>query len=488
MRALRRPPRLRRVRRAQAAFTLIEITVALVAGLIVAMGIVGLSHEATQTFNEETRNAAAEATMRTAVDRLRADIARAGYMSTGNILADTQIAHAPGATNLSNLTNLGMNGLKELAALQLIEGGSTADPNVAKLSAVQNPPLTPDVLLIGGNMTCAEQFDVQMIQPPSGSCQEIDLSPVSPAIYRVMTEGITSPLASGCSAPGTCGQLENVFAPVTGGGGTAQFIVRLLDDTGHTQYLATCPVGPITGYKGAGAAAYPYVMIDSVDTPILTALQTKGVGGVSGYAAGKAWINPVQIVRWELTSAPAEAVSQPQFAAMGNIVQSGQIDPNKYDLMRSYVDVFGNVIKATSEIVAEYAVDLDFAFTVDQSLVGPTQPKIVSYAFEDPLNIGWAPNVSLESPPPASPPVNIGAQRIRSVRLRLVTRTALPDRVANVPVPNQFGNEEYMYRYCAPLPGQTTLNCATVDGSLKWARTRTVTTEVALPNNSGAYY
>jgi prepilin-type N-terminal cleavage/methylation domain-containing protein len=480
------------MRRAQAGFTLIEITVALVAGLIVAMGIVGLSHEATQTFNEETRSSAAEAAMRTAVDRLRADVARAGYMSTGNILSDPTIAHAPGQTNLQNLTNNGMKGLMGLAALQLIESGSTVDPNVAKLSAAQatgsgGVALTPDVLLIGGNMTCAEEFDVQQINPPTGTCQEIDLSPVSPAIYRVMTEGITSPLASGCSAAGTCGQLENVFAPVTGGGGSAQFMVRLLDDTGHTQYLATCPTGPITGFKGAGSTAYPYVMIDSVDTPILTAAQTQGRGGVSGLSSGKAWINPVQIVRWELTSAPLEAINQPQFAAISNIVQSGQVDANKYDLMRSYVDAFGNVIKATSEIVAEYAVDLDFAFTVDSSLVGPTQPNMISYAFEDPLNVGWAPNVALETSG-ASPPVNIGAQRIRSVRFRLVTRTALPDRVANVPVPNQFGNEEYLYRYCAPLPGQPVPNCATVDGSLKWARTRTVTTEVALPNNSGNYY
>ena len=472
-------------------FTLIEITVALVAGLIVAMGIVGLSHEATQTFNEETRNSAAEAAMRTAVDRLRADIARAGYMSTGNILSDPMIAHAPGLTNLQNLKNAGMMGIKELAALQLIEGGSILDPNVAILSAAQNPALTPDALLIGGNMTCAEEFDVQLINPPSGTCQEIDLSPVSPAIYRVMTEGITSPLASGCSGPGTCGQLENVFAPVTGGGGSAQFMVRLLDDTGHTQYLATCPTGPITGFRGVGTSAYPYVMIDSVNTPILTAVDTQGRGGVSGLSAGKAWINPVQIVRWELTSAPLEAVSQPQFAAISNIVQSGQIDPNKYDLMRSYVDVYGHVIKATSEIVAEYAVDLDFAFTVDSSLVGATQPQLLSFAFEDHSNTNWAPDVSLETSG-ASPPVNIGAQRIRSVRLRLVTRTALPDRVANVPVPNQFagasGPEEYMYRYCAPLPGQPLPNCTTVDGSLKWARTRTVTTEVALPNNSGGYY
>jgi hypothetical protein len=45
-----------------------------------------------------------------------------------------------------------------------------------------------------------------------------------------------------------------------------------------------------------------------------------------------------------------------------------------------------------------------------------------------------------------------------------------------------------MYRYCVGLPGQANPTCSTNDGSLKWARTRTVTTEVSLPNNSGSYY
>lgn len=483
MKARRNPAvgvgRAARIHRAgRAGFTLVELTVALVAGLIVALGIVTLSREATRTFNEESRSSAAEAALRTAVDRLRADVARAGYMSTGDILADTAIAHAPGLNNLSNLLNLNMKGMRMLAALQLIDGGSSGvDADVARLSGLQSPAIAPDVLLIGGNMTCAEQFDVQMIMPPVGNCQQILLSPVSPAIYRVATAGLSSALAGQ--------ELDNVFAPVAGNGTTAQFMVRLLDDTGHTQYLATCARPDVAGILNG----QPFLWIDSSDTQILTAAQTQGLGGVSGYAAGKAWVNPVQLVRWELTSTKQESLDQAQFSTgLGNVVQGTQIDTNKLDLMRSYVDAWGATVKQTSEIVAEYAVDLDFAFTVDSSLVGLTQPNMVTFAFGDPLNANWAPDVSTLSPPPASPPVNVGAQRVRSLRFRLVTRTALPDRNVNVAVPNQFGLDTYMYRYCVPPPGQTTTNCATSDGTPRWARARTVTSEVALPNNSGAYY
>ena len=41
------------------------------------------------------RSSAAEANLRTAIDRLRADLGRAGYMSTGNIATDPLIAKAP---------------------------------------------------------------------------------------------------------------------------------------------------------------------------------------------------------------------------------------------------------------------------------------------------------------------------------------------------------------------------------------------------------
>lgn len=103
-------------RRHSTGFTLIELAIALTAGLIVAMGIVALSREATRTFHEEVRSAAAEATLRTAIDRLRADIQRAGFMSTANIVADPLLvgklvanANPPGisdCTTYSTICNL----------------------------------------------------------------------------------------------------------------------------------------------------------------------------------------------------------------------------------------------------------------------------------------------------------------------------------------------------------------------------------------------
>ena len=472
-------------RGSQSGFTLVELTVALVAGLIVAMGIVGLSHEATATFNEEVRNSSAESGLRTAVDRLRSDLQRAGDMSTGNIMSDTMIATPAGQTNVYNI-GANMNGLRQLAAIQLTEGGSvTKNPGIGTLSGAQSPALAPDLLLIGGNMTCAEQFDVQAVLPAAGNCQQILLSPVSPAIYRVATAGLAN-------IPAASAELNNAFAPVIGNGATAQFMVRLLDDTGHSQYLATCQQAQVAGITAGGQ---PFIWVDAINTKVRTSQDTGGIGGVSGYAAGRAWVNPVQVVRWEIASTTEEAANQKQFVnGLGSVVQSAQVDANKYDLIRSYVDALGNPIYQTSEVIAEYAVDFDVAFTVDTTVYMPAgtstpnltlTPTMVSYAFDDAAdNATWGAPLTAAGPP-ASPPANQGPQRIRSVRARLVTRTALADRVGTIPVVSQYTQEEFMYRYCMQTGGCTGTN----SGNLPWfARARTITTEVSLPNNSASIY
>ena len=136
----------------------------------------------------------------------------------------------------------------------------------------------------------------------------------------------------------------------------------------------------------------------------------------------------------------------------------------------------GNPVPETRELVAEYAVDLSFAFSVETGLTN-IQPNIVNIPFEDPSNASWAQDVSSQPLPTVNDP-----QRIRSVRARLVTRTAQGDRLLSVAVPNP--TTHFMYRYCL-LPVCNPVNAA---GVLQYARARTVTTEVSLPNQSGNFY
>ncbi len=444
-------------RRGEGGFTLIELTVALMAGLIVGLGIVGLSKATTRSFHEEIRSSAAEANLRTAVDRLRADLARAGYMSTSNIATDPMIAKTPGTANPSPAA---MTGLRRLASVHLFQGGSVTTSGLP-LSPVNG--VNPDALEIGGNVTSSDQFEVELIEPTGGAggCGRIVMSPSSPSMYRVIGSGVQPAV-----------ELNNIFQPSPV---AMQSIVRLVDDTGRAQYLATCPGLTPAGILGSGASQQPYVDIDP-STPILTAQQTKTVGGISGYASGRASINPVQIVRWEIMTAAAEPT---QYIASPLGVQPltpTVQDPLKYDLVRSYVDAkSGAPVPATRELIAEYAVDFSIAFSVDTGTY--LQPQIVTLAFDDATNAKWAQDVSAQPLPAVQDP-----QRVRSVRVRLVTRTAQGDRVLNVPVPNPTG--PFMYRYCL-LAQCDPVNAA---GILQYARARTVTAEVSLPNQSRNFF
>jgi hypothetical protein len=228
------------------------------------------------------------------------------------------------------------------------------------------------------------------------------------------------------------------------------------------------------------------VDIDSTHTPIRTAQSTQTVSSLSGYAAGRAWVNPVQIVRWEITGPGGKDVEPAQYVnALDNQPLSPTTqDPNKYDLMRTFVDATGVLVPETSEIVAEYAVDLDFAFTVETG-TSAAQPALVTYGFDNAsANNLWAKDVSTAAYTPGSR----GPQRIRAVRMRLVTRAEQPDRTTNVGVTTQNGvsnenvNEEFLFRYCvvAPCPNPP-------DRTLRWARARTITAEVRLPNLARSY-
>jgi hypothetical protein len=463
-------------RRTAAAFTLIELLVALVAGLVVALSIVTLSKEATRTFHEEVRSSAAEATLRSAVDRLNADLARAGFMSTGNILLDPQLVVPIGGVRLATVAGT-LTGIKNLGSIRLVEGGSSTN---AALSAAQSPALNPDMIEISGNMTSSEEFVVNQCRPPGdnapgtpavpATCVQIVLSNTSAAIDRINNGPVTSATADGGQGLGNL-ELRNLFQPVPLTSTTAypntQFIVRLKDATGHYQFLVTCPTTavPVAGIVGNT----PYVLIDNSanGTPILHDYDTGSGGAGGGVPAdcAQSRLNAVQIVRWEITNPANEPT---QYGELANSPAVTGADPNKYDLVRSFVDATDTVVPATSEVVAEYAVDLDFALSVDKSS-DQTNPQTASFMFDDTgSNVSDYVTVSATA--------TKGCQHIRSIHARVATRTAQADRSVNL------AGLTGLYRYCLTAGG------CTADGTLQWARARTITSEVSLPNQARDFW
>jgi type II secretory pathway pseudopilin PulG len=452
--------RRRAAARRNAGFTMVELTVALMAGLIVAMGVVALSRDATNTFHDEARASVAEASLRAAMDRLRADLQRAGYMSTPNFLNDSAVV----ATTPGGDPSLGIS-LAGIAALQSLEiHGNSSPPPLSTVNGIDS-----DIVTVSGNMTVADQFDVAYIGPQTGTCQNIYLSPTSPAMYRLIGDG------------GTAADLVAAFQPAPG----KQFIVRLVDDSGKSQFLVTCGSGTAAGMNAS--VNLPYVAVDITPgsgIPLRTAQTTGTMASLTGPAAGRAWVNPVATVRWQIMSAADEQTAGiPQYVnGLQTQTSTGATDATKFDLVRTFLDATQQPVYATSEVVAEYVADLRLALSIAGTANQAPNPQatsntITSYAFAAAENRQIAATIKVN---------NAGGvpQRIRSIRARLVTRTAQADRTALITPPSATNNTDgFLYRYCL-LPGGCTSNGTTY----QYARARTLTTEVALPNQQRAFY
>jgi hypothetical protein len=299
----------------------------------------------------------------------------------------------------------------------------------------------------------------------NGSAQRVYLDVnSSPSLWKLVSLQLGTP--DGGVAPTTAqyaASLNAAFQPIAG----KQFIVRVAQGN-TTQYAATCTT-LAAGWAVVNGNQQAYVDLDP-NTKVVLA----GMGG------GTATINPIQIVHWQI-----------QAAAVGFTGDAG--DATKYDLTRQFVDAKGNLL-GSAEVVAEYAVDLKFGFTVDNTnnattgnfAPGTTSSQVVLSLEDATTNGTVGGNVTTEAitaPTTSLTPAQTDLsgpqpQRIRSVRIRLATRAEQADR--NEPL---SAGAPYLYRYCTA--GSATQCLA---GAPVWARTRTEITEVALLNQARLWY
>jgi prepilin-type N-terminal cleavage/methylation domain-containing protein len=426
---------LHRQRRSQGGFTLIELLVSLVAGLIVAMAVVALAKDATATFHEEARTSSAETSLRLGVERLRADLQRAAFMGTGNITKDTYVPLDPTQSRVTTA----VLGHASLAGIRFLYKGSLA---ATPLSGING--YAPDAIDITGNLTSSDQYVVSSVDSGGSLCggQRLRISFDSAATYRILAS----------SQPDLT--FERMFQPVP----NKQFLVRIADDLGRSEYFLTCATTKSAGWNAAGSYAY----VDLAPSPVLDVTRY-------GFVDGRLTVNPIATVRWEVK--PVTSGAYAALANDGGVATGG----GKYDLVRSYVDITTNEPFADSviapELIAEYAVDLGFAFSADTGnyVASPPVPNLVTYAFGDSANDTLAANVTVGSP-----------QRIRSIRVRVSTRAAIPDRSVNLKV----ADNTYTIRYCVITGGCDDTKVE----ARQYARVRTMTTEVSTPNLSRGIY
>jgi prepilin-type N-terminal cleavage/methylation domain-containing protein len=427
-----------RVRRGRRGFTLVELMVSLVAGLIVAIGVIGLAKTTTNTFFQQARMAGLEATVRTASDRLKNDLLRISYMGTGNINLDPTCARPAGQVSCSHYVST-----NDLQGIHVVPSGSPAATEPLETIA----GLTPDLIRIGGNMTTDDMYRGRWSDVAS-ACAGIRLvmnPKADAAVNRLVANGATG--------------VKNTFIPVAG----KVFHARVMDSRGCYHYVEVCDAG----LDGSGNA-WVDIKNDSSSRTILkpgdpASGGDTGTANCGGQFMEEFSISPLQRVDWFISKNPN--------AADTRLDPDPQIEPadQKYNLYRQFVDASGTVV-GSPELVAEYAIDLKFGLVMQD-----VNNAVTVFDIDDPTTTEIANATKNAS---ATTVGTLGPQNVKAVRFRVTVRGPLEEDRAGITsvLPT------YPLRYCLdPTAGSVT-------ACKHFTRTRMIVSEVALINQARMFY
>jgi hypothetical protein len=379
--------------------------VALSGGLIFTLFVFMLARDATRFYQNESRVADATFGSIAGFQRLRTDIARAGYLATPNIQTDTRFCGNAAA-------NAALGGLQSLASLQI--GSSPTHFSFGKNS------LSPDSITLMGSYSSAEQFPVRLIVPLPNNTFEVHFQAGTPAMLR---------LGYGTSTAA----FTNLFLPGR--------VLRIVDKTGREQY------GYITA-SSVTNSAQPFVTLAT--TPAIVWKSSANNCGLRGTEFGSL-VNVVQMIRYQVRSLSGVA----QFAELypaANAQAVGEAAADRTELVREELQIANpasTVANTAPELVAEFAVDLKFGLTVLNNVanrttrIRTTATDIAPYASDVTQGVT----------------AGFGPGHIRAVRARLSVRSRTPDRRdANI-TPTAAGG---IYRFDVSPNGVTTPNYARV--------------------------
>jgi len=381
-------------------------SLAMVGGLFVSMAVFAIAKHSSSFSMRQSR--VADATLQNVVgfERLRADISRAGFLSTPNMVDDPAVCRGV----------VYPTWLQRMASIYIEPVLPAGLSSEIKLNG-----FTPQSIVLSGSYASGNQFAVRAISP--GPPVQVALQPDRLGMAEI---GYTK-------APVEA-TLSKVFA--TGR------VLRLVDKTGRIQFAKIA---------GVTAGLNPAITL-AVNPPVQFRSGSSVGCGIEGIGTGMV-VNVVDIIRYDLRNLS----SQPSFAPMFRGGPS--YEATRRELVREELDLDGNPIANTLELISEYAVDLGFSLLVSQGAGG------------------------LETIPPASVPdwagtptlgAGRGPQHIRAVRFWLSTRSQEADRDAAIP-------------YTPAVPGPTRLRMSLnpTDPTLgPFARVRTLQTTVPLNNQA----
>jgi prepilin-type N-terminal cleavage/methylation domain-containing protein len=407
-------------RGAERGFTLIELVVALSAGLMVSMAALLLSRNATKFFQNEARISATQLAATLGMNRLTQDLQRASFLSSRNNQADPTLC-----------TNGALPGtLAGLYGLRIRVGGSVATHPIDLVQAIdpQNA-MNPDHAVISGSMDTSERFAIAWTFDAGGQ-RTVDLQ-LDGAIARLRQTATQNGMS-----------LDQILRPIFKIGRFLRFA-----DDGRGQGTAW---GIISGFNTSGAIGAETIRITLNNNPAIPIKTQNTTCGLNAGSNRGVFVTVVSRILYDLRSLKADAVYG-TLVAPDPTTQALTGEDLRTELVRVELDPNDVEVPGSLELVAELAADLKFGVTKAPPAGSATafNPQMVAYGFNDPQ-------------------VMVTPELVRSVQVQLSTRARVPDRE------NAMTASGRKYRFAVLQPPIRE----------RFVRLRTLHATVALPNQA----
>jgi hypothetical protein len=426
---------------------LVELMVAVTGGLFVAIAVFMLARDGSRFYQHESKVADATVNAMVGFGRLQADIARAGFLSSPNVRQEP--SHCERAFAPTNWSANWPSLVQNLASVRIT---APSKPLPAVLTGAPNNR-NPDAIILAGSFSNSDEFPTAGFEIVSGTTNQrgVVLQTRVGPLPRLGYLGLTSD-----------GQrlafLQGIFQ--------ADRVLRIVDPSGKTHYGIIQSAGLDNNTRDPNGNPSPLITLRANPAPLLRR-QTAFRCALTGTDEGR--VSVVNIVRYELRH--LTGTSDPGYAPLYANTSATELDAweqGRTELVREELDATNStaeepvVIAGTTEVVAEYAVDLKFGVTAVTlfSTPGPEPAQLTGF----PQNNA---NIPLFA---GDPSAGANPQRIRAVRVRLSVRSAVPDRAADIVSGSAIPPGAFFRMQLGPQA---------------FARVRTLQADVALPNHAG---
>ena len=410
-------------------FTLVELMVALTGGLFLSVIVFAMARQGTRFYQQESRIAEATLAATIGMQRLRADIGRAGYMASPNITADRNLCTTVGTLN-------GVPLLQNLRSVQISQEIDTFILGNDDLNTGAASKIVPDRIQLAGAYQSADRFIAGYLPPSPGAGGGNIAIPLQPNIGALVRYRYNALDAGGQTA-----LLNSLFPP-----GRA---LRLVNQYGKIAYGVIVNAAPIGGLPVINLQGIPPIPLRGA------------ANNVCEFAGVGVEVNVVNFYWYRI----ADLKHDPQYSGLFGQLYASDANPwdaHRTELIREELNPMtgtpfnqsGGQGLMAPEIVAEYAVDLKFGVTFATPWPNPVN------LITRPPSDGEGAYAAIVGTDAASNP-----QQVRSLRVRLSVRSREADRAQTIPGAG-------LYRLGI-----------TADGVRSFARVRTLQSDVAIPNN-----